>query len=111
MLTLTPSAQAKMKEVLAAQENGDRLGVRIKITGQTCHGFAYSILIEFGERHQDTVLDLEGLKVYIDYLSMPHLQNATIDYVEIDGQSGFKFDNPDEPKGGCGGCPHSGGCH
>jgi Fe/S biogenesis protein NfuA len=37
---------------------------------------------------------MDGLKVFIDPETVPNLTGSTLDLTEIDGQQGFKIDNP-----------------
>jgi len=49
----------------------------------------------------DKVMDMDGLRVFVDTRSLLYLDGATVDYVDGQNGSGFKFDNPNA-KASCG---------
>jgi len=54
-------------------------------------------------RVDDKILDMEGLKIYVDTRSLLYLNGTKVDYVDGMNGSGFKFDNPNtQPSCGCG---------
>ena len=104
MIQVTPTALSKVKELLAA-ENREGFGLRVAVQGGGCSGFQYSLTFENTEKANDQVLEVSGIKVYMDAMSVMYLDGVNIDYVDgLDG-SGFKIDNPNAT-GTCG-CGHS----
>ncbi|MCS7044534.1 MAG: iron-sulfur cluster assembly accessory protein [Bryobacteraceae bacterium] len=93
MITLTPTAIAKVKEILEMQDPKPA-GLRIAVVGGGCSGFTYSMAFENNPGLLDKTYDFDGLKVFIDQASMLYLDGAKVDYVETLEGSGFKFDNP-----------------
>jgi len=54
-------------------------------------------------RPDDTVLEQDGLKLFVDPHSVPYLAGVTIDYVVGLHKEGFKFENPKATRTcGCG---------
>jgi iron-sulfur cluster assembly accessory protein len=104
MLEMTDRAVSKVKELLAA-ESKDGYGLRVAIHGGGCSGFQYGLTFENSERDNDNVLDIHGLRVFVDAMSGMYLDGVKIDYVETLEGSGFKIDNPNS-SGTCG-CGHS----
>jgi len=99
---LTPTAVAKVKEIMA-QQNPVPAGLRVGVVGGGCSGFSYSMAFENGAGMMDKVFDIEGLKIYVDATSMMYLQGCNIDYVETLEGAGFKFENPNvKSTCGCG---------
>ncbi len=99
---LTPTAVAKVKEIMA-QQNPVPAGLRVGVVGGGCSGFSYSMAFENGAGMMDKVFDIEGLKVYVDATSMMYLQGCLVDYVESMEGAGFKFENPNvKSTCGCG---------
>jgi len=92
MITLTPGAIAKVKSIL--EERHEEMGLRIAVVGGGCSGFQYQMTLDKEPRVDDKILDMEGLKVYVDTRSMLFLNGAKVDYVDGLNESGFKFDNP-----------------
>ncbi len=99
---LTPSAVAKVKEIMA-QQNPVPAGLRLSVVGGGCSGFQYSMAFENGAGMMDKVFDFDGLKVYVDATSLMYLGGANVDYVETLEGAGFKFENPNvKSTCGCG---------
>jgi len=105
MLTLTPGAITKVKDIIA--ERDAALGLRITVVGGGCSGFQYQMTLDKQKNEDDEALDLEGLKVLVDSQSMIFLDGTTVDYVEAADGAGFTFDNPNAVSG-CSSC--GGGC-
>jgi iron-sulfur cluster assembly protein len=99
MITLTPEAIAKVKSILA--EHTDEMGLRIAVVGGGCSGFQYQMTLDKEANADDKVLDLDGLKVFVDSKSVLYLDGTKVDYIDGLSGSGFKFDNPNA-KASCG---------
>jgi iron-sulfur cluster assembly accessory protein len=100
MITLTPTAVSKVKEIMAQQPETYQ-GLRVQVVGGGCSGFQYSMAFERQSNGDDNVLSVEGLKVFIDPQSLTYLDGTEIDYIETLQGSGFKFTNPNV-KSSCG---------
>jgi iron-sulfur cluster assembly accessory protein len=101
-ITLTTTAVAKVKEIMA-QQNPVPAGLRVGVVGGGCSGFSYSMSFENGAGMMDKVFDFEGLKVYVDATSVMYLNGCRVDYVESLEGAGFKFENPNvKSTCGCG---------
>jgi len=101
-ITLTPTAVAKVKEIMA-QQDPVPAGLRVGVVGGGCSGFSYSMAFENGAGMMDKVFDIGGLKVYVDATSVMYLNGCTVDYVETLEGAGFKFENPNvKSTCGCG---------
>ncbi|MGZ4788260.1 MAG: HesB/IscA family protein [Terriglobales bacterium] len=101
-VNMTPTAVAKVKEIMA-QQNPVPAGLRVGVVGGGCSGFSYSMSFENGAGMMDKVIDFDGLKIFIDATSMMYLTGVTVDYVETLEGAGFKFENPNvKSTCGCG---------
>lgn len=101
MITLTPDAIAKVKAILSEQK--EEAGLRIAVLGGGCSGYQYQMTLEKASKEDDKVIDMEGLKVFIDSRSMLYLNGTEVDYIDGENGSGFKFDNPNAKQAcGCG---------
>jgi iron-sulfur cluster assembly protein len=101
MITLTPGAIAKVKSIL--EERNEVMGLRIAVVGGGCSGFQYQMTLDKEPRVDDKILEMEGLKVYVDTRSLLLLNGTKVDYVDASNGSGFKFDNPNaQASCGCG---------
>jgi iron-sulfur cluster assembly protein len=103
LLTLTPVAAAKVRELLA-EEGDETLVLRVAIQGGGCSGFQYGLGFDT-VAEGDVELTLEGVPVVVDPFSAPYLQGTTIDFLNTIQESGFKIDNPNAVSS-CG-CGHS----
>ncbi len=100
MISLTEKATAKVKEIRAAENLGEQ-GLRVRVMGGGCSGFTYDLYFEEETTELDQVFEVEGIKVYVDMMSLQYLEGTQIDYVEGLHGAGFKFLNP-KSTGTCG---------
>lgn len=100
MIHLTDNAIAAIKTALSrASENasGETMsaeGLRIMVQTGGCAGFKYMMGLEAQSRDGDEVVLQDGVKLFIDNESQPHLAGMTVDFVTGLESSGFVFDNP-----------------
>ncbi len=99
MITITPVAEQKIKELMA--EEKDTVGLRIYVRGGGCHGYQYGMAFESKLSDDDTVIEKGGVKVILDSQSSPLLSGAEVDYVDSLQGSGFAIKNP-QAKTTCG---------
>jgi len=101
-VVLTPSAIAKVKEIMA-QQDPMPAGLRIGVVGGGCSGFSYSMNFENSAGMMDKVLTFDELKVFVDATSLMYLNGCIVDYIETLEAAGFKFENPNvKSTCGCG---------
>jgi len=105
LITLTPVAAQKVKDLLAEEPDGESLVLRVAIQGGGCSGFQYGLGFDSGAAEGDVELELEGIPVVVDPYSAPYLRGTTIDFLNTIQESGFKIDNPNAVSS-CG-CGHS----
>jgi iron-sulfur cluster assembly accessory protein len=102
MVSLTPIAVTKVKEIMASQ-NPSPSGLRVAVVGGGCSGFQYHMAFENSSNGTDRVFEYDGLKVFVDQMSLMYLGGVQIDYIETLEGSGFKFNNPNvKSTCGCG---------
>jgi iron-sulfur cluster assembly protein len=99
MITLTPEALSKVKSILAGRK--EESGLRIAVIGGGCSGFQYQMTLDNEANEDDKVIEMDGLRVFVDSRSLLYLNGTKVDYVDGLNGSGFKFDNPNA-KGSCG---------
>ena len=101
-MTITDKAINKVQE-MANQQGLDGYGLRLMVVGGGCSGFTYDMDLENQENAGDSVIERDGLKVYVDPMSYQYLDGTTIDYIESFKFSGFHFENPNATRTcGCG---------
>lgn len=98
MITITQSAQFKITDILA-EENNPKLKVRAFVQGGGCSGFQYGFTLD--EEQNDDDFEING--VLVDAMSMQYMNGATIDYKEDVHGSQFVIQNPNaQTTCGCG---------
>ena len=93
MIQLTESAIAAVKTALS-RAVAPAEGLRIMVEAGGCAGFKYMMGLEGTVRDGDTVIDQDGVKLYVDADSRPLVSGMTVDFVTGLDASGFVFDNP-----------------
>jgi iron-sulfur cluster insertion protein len=99
MVTITPVAEQKIKELMA--EEKDVVGLRVYVRDGGCHGYQYGMAFESKMAEDDTVIEKGEVKLIMDSQSAPLLQGAEVDYVDSVQGSGFSIKNP-QAKTTCG---------
>jgi iron-sulfur cluster assembly accessory protein len=108
----TPSDEAPIKVTdkaleafkKALKEDGEEgEGLRISVQGGGCAGYNYNLDFEKEERMGDVVMELSGVRVFLDAVSLGYLRGTVVDYVKSLQGEGFKFSNPNAKRTcGCG---------
>jgi iron-sulfur cluster assembly accessory protein len=94
MVTLTPTAVAKIKEIMEKQDPKPT-ALRVGVRGGGCSGFSYALEFDEGNvTENDDEAEYDGLKVRVDNMSAMYLEGCQIDYEESLAGAGFKFNNP-----------------
>jgi len=98
MITITESADSKILDLLA-EENNPNLKVRTFVQGGGCSGFSYGFTFDETVNEDDFEID----KILVDAMSMQYLTGAVIDYNEELNGSQFVIQNPNaQTTCGCG---------
>ena len=104
---ITDKALKEIKKVMEEQQlAADQHVLRVGVTAGGCSGYSYSL--GFDEvanvnADQDSVKEVEGLKVVVDKKSDLFLDGTTVDYHDGLEKRGFVFSNPNATKTcGCG---------
>jgi iron-sulfur cluster assembly protein len=101
-LTLTLAAENKLRDLLVAR-NIPNHGLRVFVAGGGCSGLQYGMAFEAHARDFDTVVDQNGVKLFIDPTSLMYLAGASVDFVDSLMGGGFRIDNPNAVSAcGCG---------
>jgi len=101
IVSLTPAAAAKIRDLMAGEEDVSVL--RVAIEGGGCSGFQYGLGFDHGAQEGDHEFECEGVSVVVDPFSAPYLMGAQVDYLETIQESGFKIENPNAVSScGCG---------
>ena len=100
-LSITPTAAAKLKELIAKDgKDAATTGLRLGVQGGGCSGYSYFMDFDTA-RPEDTVVERDGAKLIVDPKSIALLQGAALDYQEGLMGAGFAVKNP-QVKSTCG---------
>ena len=102
LINVTPTAAAKIQALLS-EEDKKQAGLRVFVQGGGCSGFQYGLMIEEGEgdAESDRVFESNGVKLFIDPISIRYLTGAEVDFVDNLTGGGFTIKNPNA-KSTCG---------
>ena len=76
-------------------------GLRLYVEGGGCSGFKYGMAFEAQETDEDAVVEMNGMRLFIDPFSAPMLSGVEIDYNDGLQETGFSIKNPNA-KSTCG---------
>lgn len=99
-LTLTPSAEARIADLMSRAPHG-ATGVKLSTPRRGCSGLAYSVDYVTSPVAMDERIDTPGGTLFVDAGSLLYLIGSRMDWVEDDFAAGFTFANPNA-KGACG---------
>lgn len=88
MITITETAHAKIKDILA-EENNPALKLRVFVQGGGCSGFQTGFTLDEEQAEDDWDFEQDGIHVLVDSMSGSYLQGATVDYKEDINGSAF----------------------
>jgi iron-sulfur cluster assembly protein len=92
-LSLTDIAVTKIQNIL--NERGvPNHGLRVFVAGGGCSGLQYGMALESQAHDEDQVIEVSGIKLYVDPTSAEYLYGATIDYEDNLMSGGFRIENP-----------------
>jgi iron-sulfur cluster insertion protein len=92
-ITITDSAQIKIQDILA-EENNPKLKLRMFVQGGGCAGFNYGFMLDEEQTEDDFEIPSGSTSVLVDAMSAQYIQGATVDYEETIMGSNFKIQNP-----------------
>ena len=102
MINITALAAAKVNEIREAEAIEAQLGLRLRVVGGGCSGFAYDLYFDT-VTETDKTFESHGVKLVVDQMSLMYLMGTEVDYVEGLQGAGFKFGNPNvKSTCGCG---------
>src|SRR5262245_15648783 len=102
MIHVTEAAAEKINELLV-EENKTGAGLRVFVQGGGCSGFQYGLMIDEGEGDpaSDLIFEVNGVRLFVDPISLRYLKGAEVDFVDNQMGGGFTIQNPNA-KSTCG---------
>src|SRR3954468_4241601 len=103
MINVSSMAAPKINELLT-EENKFGSGLRVFVQGGGCSGYQYGLRIEGnGQGAGDQVYESNGVKLFVDPISIRYLNGAEVDFVDTVTGGGFTIKNPNASSTcGCG---------
>jgi iron-sulfur cluster insertion protein len=109
-VNVLPAAHEKLVELLSSEDEVN--GVRIFVSGGGCGGMTYGMTFAEAPQPYDSILEKDGLTLYIDAVALSFLSGVEIDFVQQGMGASFVFRNAFAATGGsgtCGACGAAGG--
>jgi iron-sulfur cluster assembly accessory protein len=100
VIELTAAAERKLLELRS--DDPERAYVRLYVAGRTCCNYRYGLAFEPDVDPQDSVIEVEGIRLALDPRSRPLCNEVSIDFVETPQGTGFAVRGPAPEGGGCG---------
>lgn len=102
VVTLTESAAARVKEIMAKAEQ-DYIGLRVGVKNGGCAGQEYVLEYATEQQPLHEVVEDQGVKILVEPKAVLFLVGSVIDYETSKLSSKFVFRNPNETDAcGCG---------
>ncbi|GJQ12642.1 hypothetical protein GpartN1_g4433.t1 [Galdieria partita] len=84
------------------QRGGKPVALRVAVDSGGCSGFQYTFeLTEEKPAENETIIEKNGAKIYVDDISLPFLKGSTVAFVEELMSSSFRVLNNPSSEGGC----------
>ncbi|MCB1900715.1 HesB/IscA family protein [Cognatazoarcus halotolerans] len=93
MINLTPAAVKAVDRFIRGSET-PVAGLRLVVSGGGCSGLQYSMKLEADKAEDDWEFEVDGVRLLVDPMSFPMIDNVTIDFIDTLTHTGFKFENP-----------------
>lgn len=91
---LSDKALKEVKRLMAENNVPENFALRIGVKGGGCSGLSYTLGFDGESKATDTVLEQDGVNIFIDMKSMMYLSGTLLDYMDgLEGR-GFTFKNP-----------------
>jgi len=101
-INVTEAAAMKINQLLADEQKGEA-GLRVFVQGGGCSGFQYGLMIEetAGDPEADQIFQSNGVRLFVDPISIRYLTGAEVDFIDNLMGGGFTIKNPNA-KSTCG---------
>lgn len=101
-VTISDRAAAELLDLKSGQNRPDS-ALRIWVAGGGCSGLQYGMALDDDKEADDQEFTHNGVKIWIDSLSLGYMEGAIVDYVDDVLGGGFKIENPQATSScGCG---------
>ncbi|MBI2419282.1 MAG: iron-sulfur cluster assembly accessory protein [Ignavibacteriales bacterium] len=102
-IKVSEKAAKQILKIMAENNVTTVSGLRVGVKGGGCSGLSYSMGFEPEPRDGDTIIDENGVRLFIDGKSLFYLTGTELDFSDGLNGRGFVFNNPNAVKTcGCG---------
>ncbi len=100
-IKLLPNAAQRVLQI--SEKLGKPPILRLSVDGGGCSGFQYRFELADHINSDDSVSELDGVKLVVDSFSMDLVRGSGVDFIESLGGKSFQVTNPNAQSGcGCG---------
>jgi iron-sulfur cluster assembly accessory protein len=102
-VTRSDAATTKVAALLAEEEGGETLALRVAVKPGGCSGYSYEMFFDSEVMSDDVVREFGTVKVIVDSASAELLTGSTLDFSDGLQGAGFNITNPNATRTcGCG---------
>jgi len=102
-ISITEKAINQVKRIKTENNIPADYALRIGVKGGGCSGMTYQLGFDGNLKDSDTIIEKDGVKLYIDEKSLFYLTGTILDFSDGLNGKGFIFNNPNATKTcGCG---------
>jgi iron-sulfur cluster assembly protein len=95
LVSVTPSAAEEAHSLMTSEDmDPDDGGLRLFVQQGGCAGLSYGMRFEHEPEDDDTVVEEEGLRVFVDGASLNYIEGAVLDFEGGLQGEGFYVQNP-----------------
>lgn len=106
LVTMSDAAAEQLKTLISQQEEASpNLGLRVFVYPGGCSGMSYGMAFEDQPGEDDHTIEVNGVKLYVDEMSVQYIGGSEIDFENSLMGGGFRILNPNAVRS-CG-CGHS----
>jgi len=102
-IQVSEKAAKQVKAIMEENLVPENYGLRVGVKGGGCSGLTYSLGFDGEAREGDTIIEENGVKLFVDGKSLFYLMGMVLDFTDGLNGRGFIFNNPNATKTcGCG---------
>jgi len=102
-IQVSEKAAKQVKAIMEENLVPENYGLRVGVKGGGCSGLTYSLDFDGEAREGDTIIEENGVKLFVDGKSLFYLMGMVLDFTDGLNGRGFIFNNPNATKTcGCG---------
>ena len=100
-LGITDEAAKRVRDVINNSGLPETAGLRVGVVTGGCSGLTYDVGIAEGPDSDDTTIEINNTRVFVNEFSVQYINGMILDWVSSMQESRFVFQNPNET-GNCG---------